>query len=57
MSRLISIPKPGPCGTLTIPFLDPEAHNNFGGLNIEGHARGESVDVVRIDDYTLPRCN
>lgn len=44
-------------GKLTIPFLDPEAHNNFGGLNIEGHAQGESIDIVKVDDYTLPRCN
>jgi FkbM family methyltransferase len=44
-------------GQMRIPTLDPSAPNNFGGFNAEGHEQGELVDVIRIDDLNLARCN
>ena len=42
-------------GKIVVPVIDPTRPANFGGLNIEGHAQGEEVAVVRLDSYALPR--
>jgi FkbM family methyltransferase len=44
-------------GTTRIPTLDPLIENNFGGLPAHGHQSGEEVQVMRIDDLSLARCN
>lgn len=41
--------------TVRIPRLDYAAPNNFGGLEIRGHADGELVGVVPLDEWKLPR--
>ena len=40
-----------------IPALNPTLQSNFGAMKAEGHAQGELVDVIRIDDLQLARCN
>jgi FkbM family methyltransferase len=42
-------------GQVVVPVIDPTQPNNFGGLNIEGHARGEPVPLVRLDSFDVPR--
>ena len=42
---------------IKVPFLDPEAENNFGGLSIQGHSEGEDVAIVPIDHINLSRCD
>lgn len=44
-------------GEITVPVLDPARPHNFGGLNIEGHSRGEAVPVITVDSFSLPRCD
>lgn len=44
-------------GAITVPTLDPTRPQNFGGLSIEGHQTGEQVDLARLDDMGLPRCD
>jgi FkbM family methyltransferase len=44
-------------GEVRIPALDPTVANNFGAMKSEGHANGELVDTIRIDDLSLARCN
>src|SRR5919108_1190571 len=44
-------------GRTLIPALDPAHPNNFGALKAEGHGQGELVDVIRVDDLDLARCN
>ncbi len=44
-------------GRTRIPGLDPTLQGNFGGFKAEFHERGEVVDVIRIDDMGLARCN
>ena len=43
-------------GSIAVPMLDPTKVQNFGGLSIEGHGQGETVPVVRLDSYNVPRC-
>lgn len=43
-------------GKLTVPVLDPFRPTNFGGLNIEGKAKGETVEIVPLDDLGLTDC-
>jgi FkbM family methyltransferase len=44
-------------GTLTIPALNARENQNFGALNIYGHANGDVVDVIKLDDIRLGRCD
>ena len=44
-------------GQMRIPALDPTAENNFGGFSAVGHAEGELVDMIRVDDLGLARCH
>ncbi len=44
-------------GELNIPFLDPNAEQNFGIFNAFGHADGDIVPLIRLDDLRLPRCD
>jgi FkbM family methyltransferase len=44
-------------GVLRIPVLDPSQPFNFGCFQAQGHVDGEPIDVIRIDDLALPRCD
>lgn len=41
-------------GSLTIPPLDLTQAQNVGGFSVKGHASGESVRTIAIDDLRLP---
>lgn len=43
-------------GEIIVPPLDYSKPNNFGGLELGGHQKGESVRVITIDSLRLPRC-
>lgn len=38
-------------GTLPVPMLNPDQPQNIGGLAVRGHATGEPVPLMRLDDY------
>jgi hypothetical protein len=42
---------------ITVPQLNCDASNNFGGLGLGTWKDGERVPVVTIDSFNLPRCN
>jgi FkbM family methyltransferase len=42
-------------GALHVPVLDPNAPNNFGGLELNKGTPGEGVPCVRVDDLRLSR--
>lgn len=44
-------------GAATIPPLDYDAENNFGGLGLTETATGEQVPIVTIDSLELTRCD
>jgi FkbM family methyltransferase len=44
-------------GTVTVPMLDPNATQNFGGLSLEGREQGLPVDVITIDGLKLGQCH
>lgn len=44
-------------GNLNIPLLDPTLPQNFGGMNVFGHAAGKLVGMAPIDNFRLSRCN
>jgi len=44
-------------GWFPMPVLDPRQEFNFAALTIEGHASGEMVKIIRIDELNLSRCN
>jgi FkbM family methyltransferase len=44
-------------GTVKVPVLEPDAPQNFGGLDIRGHDKGDGVDVKTIDGLRLVRCD
>lgn len=44
-------------GSITVPRLDLSAACNFGGLSLQGAARGEPVPVMTIDGLNLPACH
>jgi hypothetical protein len=35
----------------------PRSNGNYGAVSVLGHAAGESVQVIRIDDLRLGRCD
>jgi FkbM family methyltransferase len=43
-------------GTLIVPFLDYSQSNNFGGIDLRGHAHGDRVAVVTLDQFQLSKC-
>jgi FkbM family methyltransferase len=43
-------------GSLVIPITDPHVEQNFGNLEIRGHARGEQTAVLTIDSLPLRSC-
>ena len=43
--------------TIKVPLLSPTEAHNFGAYAIDGHALGEAVQLVRIDDLGLDRCH
>jgi FkbM family methyltransferase len=44
-------------GTLLVPWLDPDANHNFGGVSLFGAQKGESVPVLTIDGLGLRACH
>jgi FkbM family methyltransferase len=44
-------------GSITVPSLDYDRPNNFGGLSLGGTAPGETVPLRMIDELELPRVN
>lgn len=44
-------------GEVTIPTLDPHSSMNFGALSVAGHATGERVSRICIDDLGLEKCD
>ena len=44
-------------GTLLVPPIDYTQANNFGGLELGGWSTGEPVQVVRLDDLGIERCD
>lgn len=44
-------------GTLSVPLLDPNAIQNFGAVNIEGHNHGDLIRIMPLDALELKRCN
>jgi len=41
---------------IRIPVLDPRKENNFGGIALTDHPRGEPVNVIRLDSIGVPGC-
>lgn len=44
-------------GTMIVPVVDYSKPNNFGGLSLYGHASGDRVPLLMIDDLQLKRCD
>lgn len=44
-------------GSIVVPLLDYDRPNNFGGLELGGHSRGEAVRLATIDGLELPHVN
>jgi FkbM family methyltransferase len=38
-----------------VPMLNPGAENNFGALPAFGHVAGEPTQVLKLDDFDIPR--
>jgi FkbM family methyltransferase len=43
--------------TIRIPVFNPEREMNFGAIAMKEDEAGEPVEVIRIDDLSLRRCN
>jgi len=43
-------------GTINVPALDFSKVNNFGGLSLDLDVRGETVDLITLDNLNLPAC-
>lgn len=43
--------------SIHIPLLNPAVAQNFGGFGIQGHDKGEIIDIVPLDQLQLERCN
>jgi FkbM family methyltransferase len=43
-------------GVVTVPVLDPRRPRNFGGVEVDGHRRGDQIRVMCVDDFNLSRC-
>ena len=43
-------------GVILVPRLDYHRRRNYGALALGTFERGERVQVVRLDDFPLPRC-
>jgi FkbM family methyltransferase len=43
--------------TARLPVFDPRKETNFGAVCLLGHAVGEPVEVIRIDDLWLGHCD
>lgn len=44
-------------GWVTVPLLDPASSCNFAGLSLEGHAQGDRIRRMRLDDMHPERCD
>jgi FkbM family methyltransferase len=43
--------------TVRMPLLNPRFDQNFGGFAVHDHGVGLPVEVMRLDDMPLPRCD
>lgn len=43
-------------GSIPVPELDPRSPQNFGGLDLQSHAQGMPVPLIRLDDCPLVAC-
>jgi FkbM family methyltransferase len=43
-------------GAITVPVLDYDSQNNFGGVSLGAHDKGERVPVMTIDSLRLAAC-
>ena len=43
--------------TVNMPLFDPQQDQNFGAAQVLGHATGEPLQIIRLDDVQLTRCN
>jgi FkbM family methyltransferase len=43
--------------TIRLPVFDPRRDMNFGAICAAGHADGEPVQAIRVDDLRLGRCD
>lgn len=44
-------------GVLKIPYSNPVQEQNFGGFNAFGHADGDPIELIRLDDMGLTQCH
>jgi FkbM family methyltransferase len=44
-------------GTMIVPVVDYSKPNNFGGLSLYGHASGDRIPILMIDELQLTRCD
>jgi len=44
-------------GMIRLPLTNPTVAQNFGAVNIEGHASGEPLRIIQIDELELQRWN
>ena len=44
-------------GQITVPILDQNSTNNFGGLGLGSHPRGELTPMLTIDGLNLSACH
>jgi FkbM family methyltransferase len=44
-------------GSITVPYVNYEKPNNFGGLSLGEYQEGERVPVVPLDSLNLTRCD
>lgn len=45
------------CGALLVPFINPDAADNYGGLPLLGATQGETVPLITIDSLNLSACH
>ena len=43
--------------TIRLPTFNPHRNRNFGAVSVMDHVTGEPVQMIRIDDLQLKRCN
>ena len=42
---------------MIVPVVDYSKPNNFGGLSLYGHASGDRIPILMIDELQLTRCD
>lgn len=44
-------------GKITVPKIDYQLYNNFGGISLSPDADGEEVDLITVDSLGLSQCD